>query len=200
MKQKYFSEEERKAAKKAQKRKWDSEHRERKREQDRRWKTANKEERKIYNGHYYNTLDGRVNELMNRYVIVDKKANRISDKLPDNYIDREWIKKQIQKGCTYKDKCGTTDWKLIGLNRINILLPHTKDNCEPCCWECNKRIEYERKKKQVYQYTIDKVLVAIYLSVDDAADAVNGCHSNISACCHCKLKTYKGYIWSFVPL
>ena len=201
MKKKYFTEEERKAAKKAQKKKWNIEHKERKREQDRRLKNKNKEKSNEYNKQYYSTVEGKANELKNRYIRADKVSGRIGDELPEKYIDVEWIKEQIQKGCTYKNQCGTTDWRLIGLNRINISLPHTKDNCEPCCWECNKRIEYERKKKQVIQ--IDPKtgeVLASYPSINDAAKAVNSSHSNISVCCNGKRKTHKGYKWSYEPL
>jgi len=198
MKKKYFTEEERKAARKEQKRKWDEEHREKKREQDRRWKNTHKEERKKYNEQYYNTLIGRANLLINHYIRADKESNRICDELPEDYVDSEWVMEEIQKGCTYKDKCGTTDWKKTGLNRIDITLPHTKDNCEPCCWECNKRIEYERKKKPVDQIDpLTNEIVASYSCLEDAANAIGAHHSNISSCCYGKRNTVKGYIWKF---
>jgi hypothetical protein len=50
------------------------------------------------------------------------------------------------------DYCGTTlystrksrndavqklEWKYNGLDRVNNNLPHTLENCVPCCWKCN---------------------------------------------------------------
>lgn len=178
---KYFTEEERKAAKRVQ---------------DKRWKDSHKEERKKYNEQYYNTLTGRAKQMIHHYVRADKLANRIGDELPKDYIDVEWVMEQIQNGCTYKDVCGTTDWRKTGLNRIDVTLPHTKTNCEPCCWDCNKRIEYERKKKLIDQ--IDCVtgeVIASFPSVNDAAKFINDNHSNISSCCSGKRLTVKGYIW-----
>ena len=53
--------------------------------------------------------------------------------------------------------------------------------------------------KQVYQYTKDEKLVAIWKSVNECKR--NGfCKSHISACCNGKLKSHKGYIWSYTEI
>lgn len=57
----------------------------------------------------------------------------------------------------------------------------------------------EKLSKQVYQYDKYRTLVAIWESTNEAGR--NGfCKSHISACCNGKLKSHKGYIWSYNPL
>lgn len=56
------------------------------------------------------------------------------------------------------------------------------------------------KSKQVYQYSLNGELIAVYPSVSEAVRQNgfnNGC---ISACCRGEAKTYKGYKWSYEPL
>lgn len=55
------------------------------------------------------------------------------------------------------------------------------------------------KSKQVYQYTLDGNLVAIYPSTMEAER--NGFYNTlISRCCLGKQETHKGYRWSYKPL
>lgn len=65
-----------------------------------------------------------------------------------------------------------------------------------------KRMTDVQSKFKVYQYTLDGELVAVYESVNEAARETGFIISNIWACCHHygRLKTYKGYKWSYVPL
>lgn len=60
----------------------------------------------------------------------------------------------------------------------------------------------QSKSKQVYQYSLDGALVAIYQSTKEAAQTNNYDQATISACArgkkHCN--TYKGYKWSYKPL
>ena len=58
----------------------------------------------------------------------------------------------------------------------------------------------EKCSKQVYQYTIDGKLIAIFSSTSEAAKKTNLYQGNISRCCIGKRKTYKGYKWSYIPL
>ena len=53
------------------------------------------------------------------------------------------------------------------------------------------------KGKEVYQYDLSNKLIAIHPSIAEAARQVKGTHSHISEACGGKLKTYKGYKWSF---
>ena len=190
MKKKYFTEEERQKARKEQKKRWDEEHRERKREQDRRWKEKNKEKRKEYNSQYYNTFKGHCIEVLNRCIGIDKAKNAT------NNLTLEDVMEMLSKGCAHKDVCGVTDWKLLGLNRINNTLPHNKDNCEPCCWECNKRLWYEEHKVPVKQKDpkTDEI-IALYPSIIEASKTIGTHHSNIIKCLNNIRKTAGGYKW-----
>lgn len=104
---------------------------------------ANKEKESERKKQYYNTLRGWSNAIVKHCIEADLKAKRIEVELPKDYVDVEWTMEQIQKGCAHKDICGTTDWKEVGLNRIDNSLSHVKSNCEPCCWECNHRLNAE---------------------------------------------------------
>lgn len=65
----------------------------------------------------------------------------------------------------------------------------------------NRMINSQQKRK-VYQYTLDNNLIAIYDSINEAAKQNNYIISNIWACCshYGRIKTYKGYRWSYEPL
>lgn len=53
--------------------------------------------------------------------------------------------------------------------------------------------------KKVYQYSKDLELISVWKSTQEAQrQGFNSGH--ISACCNGKLKTHKGYIWSYTPL
>ena len=58
----------------------------------------------------------------------------------------------------------------------------------------------KNKTKIVYQYTLDGKLVNVWNSLSDASKQLGITIMGISACCNNRLKTYKGYIWSFIPL
>lgn len=53
------------------------------------------------------------------------------------------------------------------------------------------------RRKKVRQYTKDNQLINEYESVTDAANKNNYNISGIGDCCRGKLKTYKGYKWSY---
>lgn len=54
-------------------------------------------------------------------------------------FDSEWmIENILLKPCVH---CGETDWTKIGCNRIDNTKPHTKDNVEPCCRNCNCKLK-----------------------------------------------------------
>ena len=55
------------------------------------------------------------------------------------------------------------------------------------------------QSKQVYQYSLDSELIKIWLSTQECKR--NGFHQGaVSSCCRGKLKTHKGYIWSYNKL
>lgn len=186
---------------------------EEKREYKKQWCIANREKILEYNKQYYaanrekelkrikeyqNTPMGRALRLLNNYNAADRKYNRGKGDLT-----AEWIVDNIfTKPCTH---CSETDWKKIGCNRLDNSKPHTKDNVEPCCKECNKRLSIEDevpfkdRKKQVYQYTLNGELVRVWECVGEAGR--NGYSiGNISNCCNGIRNTHKGYRWSFNPL
>ena len=51
--------------------------------------------------------------------------------------------------------------------------------------------------KPVKQYTKDMVLVDEYVSATDAAIKTGANNSNISACCHGKIKSAHGFVWQY---
>lgn len=51
--------------------------------------------------------------------------------------------------------------------------------------------------KQVYQYSIDKILLNIFDSVGEAERITKINHRQISDCCNGKQKTCHGFIWSY---
>ena len=140
---------------------------------------------------------GRAANLVNAYNNMDKAANR--DK---GDLTAKWVVENIfSKPCAH---CGKTGWQTIGCNRINNDKPHTKDNVEPCCFECNNRLAAECASKMVFQYTIEGELLKIWNSTCECGR--NGFHQgNIVSCCNNKYlregnNKYKGYRWSYTPL
>lgn len=92
-----------------------------------------------YMQEYRKTPIGRANMLKQRYNSADKQANRGKGDLT-----AQWIVDNIfSKPCVH---CGKTGWDAIGCNRIDDSKPHTIDNVEPCCRECNIKIYWLKKK------------------------------------------------------
>lgn len=54
-----------------------------------------------------------------------------------------------------------------------------------------------RMNKPVIQFDINGNKICEFSSVREAGKETNSYHSNISACCRGKIKTYKGYIWKY---
>ena len=94
---------------------------------------------------YYNTKLGRARALLRNYNEKDKEAGRGVGNLTP-----EWIVENIfSKPCAH---CGEKDWHNIGCNRIDNDLPHTPDNVEPCCFNCNiKQLKMERSENGKYK-------------------------------------------------
>jgi hypothetical protein len=82
---------------------------------------------------YIETKIGRATILLTRYNSADLEKGRGKGDLT-----AEWIVENIfTKPCAH---CGETDWHKIGCNRIDNSKPHTMDNVEPCCGECNRKL------------------------------------------------------------
>ena len=83
---------------------------------------------------------GRANNLLNNYKASDKKYNR-----GESDLTAKWIVENIfTKPCAH---CGKTGWKIIGCNRLDNTKPHTMDNVEPCCFECNIKLSAEERHR-----------------------------------------------------
>lgn len=173
MKKKYFTEEERKAAKreymkrhyqkhKEKKKQYHQKHKEERLEWQRQYYQKHKEERAEYYKQWYQdhkeealekkkqyrqTPMGRALYLLNAYRREDKKHDR-----GECTLTPEWIINNIfAKKCHW---CPETDWTKIGCDRIDNELPHTPDNVIPCCERCNKNRgtkSYDEYKKSLEQ-------------------------------------------------
>lgn len=142
--------------------------------------------------YFYKTPIKRAYHLLGTYNQNDKKYNRGQGDLTP-----EWIVENIfTKPCAH---CGTTGWNVIGCNRLDNSKPHTMDNVEPCCYNCNKKLADKSKAKQVYQYSLNGELITIWESSMDIQRELGYSNGNISACCNGQRKTYKGYVWKHNP-
>lgn len=167
---KYFTEEERKEAKRAKIRKWRAKHKQEiaeynakyheehrteilerkiKHYQEHRdeilehhaiYNKEHKKEKAEYDARYRQTKEGRASNLINAHKREDKKYNRGNCDLTV-----PWFVRNIYTKCIY---CGETDWKKLGCDRIDNNLPHTMENVVPCCLDCNNK----RKLKPFEQF------------------------------------------------
>lgn len=87
---------------------------------------------KGYSTEYKKTKHGRANSLVRDYRRADNAAGR-----GECTLTAEWIEENIFTSvCHY---CGESDWTKLGADRKDSSLPHTPDNCVPCCLECNNK-------------------------------------------------------------
>lgn len=97
-----------------------------------------------YRKEWYKTPIGRASNLVSAYNGTDKIHNRGKGDLT-----AEWIVENIfSKPCVY---CGETDWRKIGCNRLDNTKPHSKDNVEPCCRDCNLKLP--KKQHHISEYS-----------------------------------------------
>lgn len=169
---------------------WYNENKEKRSEYSKQWREENKEYDKKRRKEYTNTPKGRAVGLCSKYNYEDEIKGRSKGDLTAKWI----VDNIFTKPCAH---CGKTGWEIIGCNRLDNSKPHTMDNVEPCCEECNKKEWFKEMRKQVYQYTTDGILVKIWNSAKDAAEKLSISRRSICKCCNNKLKTYKGFIWSY---
>ena len=81
------------------------------------------------------------------------------------------------------------------LENLNLMTP--KENMN---WGTNRQRAAEKYKKTLYQYDKNNNLICVFDSIKSACEKYNIFQGNISSCCSGKMKTYKGYKWSFNPL
>lgn len=173
-------------------------------------------DRKYYLEHR-NTPLGRARMLLSSYNKNDKKYNRGKGDLTARWI----VENIFNKPCVH---CGKEGWDVIGCNRLDNSLPHSKDNVEPCCKNCNDRLHYEegpsaetRQKmsennakpmlgkfskdhptsKAVIQSTKDDRFVRRWDSMSDIERELGYRHQHISECCLGKRKSAYDYQWQF---
>ena len=150
-----------------------------------------KERKAEYQRRYRTTKNGRASQLLGRYNESDKKGNRGKGDLTVDWI----VENIFSKPCVH---CGETDWHKLGCNRIDNDLPHTKNNVESCCEECNTDKEGEWLSKRLGQ--INMVTGEIIKTWNSTSECKKNGHDcgNISKCCNGIRKSYKRYIWKYV--
>ena len=122
--------------------KWREDNRERLCEKRKQWVKDNYERFRESLRRYQETPLGRANHLLNTYRSHDRQANR-----GECDLTAQWIVENIfTKQCAH---CEKTGWRVIGCNRLDNSKPHTMDNVEPCCMECNRKVSGGRYKKMV---------------------------------------------------
>lgn len=101
-------------------------------EYQKQYQQNNKEAKLEYNKQYRLTQNGRALYLVDGYRQSDKNANR-----GECTLTAKWIVDNIfTSKCHW---CGETDWNKLGCDRIDNSLPHTPDNVNPCCEDCNNK-------------------------------------------------------------
>ena len=129
---KYFTEEERKAAHRERSRRSYQKHKEKKAVYGKQYRQDNKEKINERKKQYNKTPMGRAIYLLAAYKQNDKKYKR-----GECTLTAEWIMENIfPKPCHW---CGETGWEIMGCDRIDNELPHTPDNVNPCCKPCNDK-------------------------------------------------------------
>lgn len=146
----------------------------------------------------------RAHSLVQNYKKEDRKYNR-----GEGDLTAQWIMENIMfKPCAH---CGKVGWDVIGCNRLDNSKPHTKDNVEPCCAECNHKLatEYQKILLGIPLDQIDKAtgeVVHQWDSANQAAEELGFTSGRITDCCDggyfdnrrnkwVNCNTYKGSIW-----
>jgi hypothetical protein len=143
---------------------------------------------------WLHTPNGRASTLLNAYNHKDIAANREKGDLTAKWI----VENIFTKPCAH---CGKEGWQIIGCNHLDNDKPHTTDNVEPCCMECNNKLNWSNKSKTVLQKDLESdEVVASFSSANEAARKLGIYQSGISNCCNGVYRTYKGYKWSYKPL
>lgn len=181
---KYFTEEQRRIAKNKAAKKWRDNNPEKSKKSYTTWQKEH-------------PMLTRANRLLQLYKLEDRKHNRGKGDL-----SRDWIVDNIfTKPCAH---CGKTGWQVIGCNRLDNTKPHTMDNVEPCCYECNCKLAGEASKTNgVNCKPFDQIdpitgeVVKTWVSTKEAERC--GFHRvSIRKSCNENNKVYKGYFWKWI--
>ena len=142
---------------------------------------------------WHETKYARASNQYQKYKRMDKH-NGFGDVID---FTPQWIVDSIYtKPCVY---CGETDWHKLGCNRIDNSKGHTKDNVEPCCYDCNVKLAQAENGKRIAKRVdqIDKVtgeVVCKWASSEDTK--ISGFNpSHVGSCARGERKTHKGYYW-----
>ena len=163
---------------------------ERGRETLRKWREKNKERYLENDRRYARTPMGRADMLIGNYRKKDRKLGRgVGDLTP------KWIVENIfNKPCAH---CGKTGWQIIGCNRLDNSKPHSKDNVEPCCKECNDKLG--NPPKSIDQ--IDPVTGEVVRTWNSSRECKDAGFASVDRYCKGVAKRtdiYKGYKWNYI--
>lgn len=87
----------------------------------------------------------RAKWLLSSYNTMDR-----NNALGRGDLTAQWIVENIfTKPCAH---CGITGWDVIGCNRLDNTKPHTKDNVEPCCLDCNVKLAIKERNNYNSQF------------------------------------------------
>lgn len=128
---------------------------------------------------YRKTPMGRASRLVGNYNQADKKANRCQGDLTAQWL----VENILFKPCAH---CGKEGWDVIGCNRLDNSKPHTKDNVEPCCEECNRELYYKEHEQKVGLYSLEGKLLRVFNCMKSCEKELGITHSIISDCCNNK--------------
>lgn len=84
-----------------------------------------KEMKLIWAAKYRKTDKGKAIFYLKAYQSIDKKKGNVCD------LDQTYLLKSFKKSCVY---CG---YPSAGVDRVLNSKGHTRENCVPCCKECN---------------------------------------------------------------
>lgn len=112
---------------------------EKRKEYETQFKETHKDWKYEWDKEYQKTIKGVANRRIQAYKRQDEKNGFGKDAID---FDSDWIIENIlSKQCVY---CGESDFHKLGCNRLDNSKPHTKDNVEPCCRQCNIKLELKK--------------------------------------------------------
>lgn len=172
---------------------WYLKNKEKKSEYDKQRYIEKKEHIQSQKKEYKSTPNGRASYLLGQYNVNDKRHGRGKGDLTAQWI----VENILFKPCAH---CGKTGWEIIGCNRLDNSKPHTKDNVEPCCKECNC-LEYGKESAKIVDQIsmIDGEVIKTWESITECKNqGFNIGH--IWECCRGKRNKHKGYKWLYKPM